>query len=63
MNIIQHHAAESAMALTYAQMGRFAVESGDPAGTNTAEAALKDANGKPRGQPGQEHRADGCQAR
>ena len=28
-------------------MGRFAVESGDPAGTNTAEEALKDANGKP----------------
>ena len=33
--------------LTYAQMGRFAVESGDPAGTNSADAALKDANGKP----------------
>jgi hypothetical protein len=46
-NIIQHHAATSANGLTYAQMGRFAVESGDPAGTNTADAALKDANGKP----------------
>jgi hypothetical protein len=46
-DIIQHHAADSGKGLTYAQMGRFAVESGDPAGTNNAEAALKDANGKP----------------
>jgi hypothetical protein len=46
-NIIQHHAAESANGLTYAQMGRFAVESGDPAGTNNADEALKDASGKP----------------
>jgi hypothetical protein len=30
-NIIQHHAADSGNGLTYAQMGRFAVESGDPA--------------------------------
>jgi hypothetical protein len=28
-------------------MGRFAVESGDPAGTNNADEALKDASGKP----------------
>jgi hypothetical protein len=46
-NIIQHHAADSADGLTYAQMGRFAVESGDPAGTNNADEALKDANDKP----------------
>jgi hypothetical protein len=46
-DIIQHHAADSGNGLTYAQMGRFAVEGGDPAGTNNAEAALKDANGKP----------------
>jgi hypothetical protein len=46
-NIIQHHAAEGSNGLTYAQMGRFAVESGDPAGTNSADEALKDANGKP----------------
>jgi hypothetical protein len=46
-NIIQHHAAESGKGLTYAQMGRFAVESGDPAGTNNADEALKDTNGKP----------------
>ncbi len=46
-DIIQHHAAASANGLTYAQMGRFAVASGDPAGTNTAADALKDATGKP----------------
>jgi hypothetical protein len=46
-DIIQHHAADSSKGLTYAQMGRFALESGDPAGTNTADEALKDANGKP----------------
>ncbi|MBX0326567.1 hypothetical protein K2Z83_02515 [Oscillochloris sp. ZM17-4] len=45
--IIQHHAAASGNGLTYAQMGRFAVEGGDPAGTNSADAALKDANGAP----------------
>lgn len=46
-DIIQHHAADSSNGLTYAQMGRFAVEGGDPAGTNEAAKALKDANGKP----------------
>lgn len=46
-DVIQHHAADSSKGLTYAQMGRFAVESGDPAGTNNPEAALKDPNGKP----------------
>src|ERR1044071_7557158 len=46
-NIIQHHAADSSNGLTYAQMGRFAIEGGDPAGTNNADGALKDANGKP----------------
>jgi hypothetical protein len=46
-DIIQHHAFDSSNNLTYAQMGRFAVEGGDPAGTNNAEQALKDANGKP----------------
>lgn len=45
-DIIQHHAAESANGLTYAQMGRFAVESGDPVGTNNTDEALKDASGK-----------------
>jgi hypothetical protein len=46
-DIIQHHAADSSKGLTYAQMGRFAVEGGDPAGTNNADEALKDAKGKP----------------
>jgi hypothetical protein len=46
-DIINHHAADSSKGLTYAQMGRFAVESGDPAGTNNADEALKDGNGKP----------------
>jgi hypothetical protein len=46
-DIIQHHAADSSKGLTYAQMGRFAVESGDPAGTNNTDDALKGENGKP----------------
>jgi hypothetical protein len=46
-NIIQHHAAASSNGLSYAEMGRFAVESGDPAGTSNADAALKDANDNP----------------
>ena len=46
-NIIQHHAADRGNGLTYAQMGRFAVESGDPAGTSNPDEALKDANGDP----------------
>ncbi|MFV9505058.1 MAG: hypothetical protein AB4911_10895 [Oscillochloridaceae bacterium umkhey_bin13] len=46
-DIIQHHAAGSSNGLTYAEMGRFAVESGDPAGTNVADEALKDGNGRP----------------
>ncbi|MFT7585871.1 MAG: hypothetical protein ACI9EW_002299 [Cellvibrionaceae bacterium] len=44
-NIIQHHAADSSNGLSYAQMGRFAVESGDPAGTSNADLALRDGNG------------------
>jgi preprotein translocase subunit Sec61beta len=46
-DIIQHHAAQSSKGLTYAQMGKYAVESGEPAGTNNADEALKDAKGKP----------------
>ena len=45
--IIQHHAAGFANGLTYAEMGRFAVESGDPVGTSNPDEALKDANGNP----------------
>jgi hypothetical protein len=46
-DIIQQHAAKSSGGLSYAQMGRFAVESGDPAGTNSSDAALLDAAGNP----------------
>lgn len=45
--VIQRHAAESGNGRTYAQMGRFAVASGDPAGTSNPDEALKDANGTP----------------
>lgn len=46
-DIIQHHAAESSNGLAYAEMGRFAVESGDPAGTSNPDEALLDTSGKP----------------
>jgi hypothetical protein len=46
-DIINHHALEGSEGLTYSEMGRFAVESGDPAGTNDEAAALTDANGRP----------------
>jgi hypothetical protein len=45
--IIQEHAAARSNGLSYAEMGRFAVESGDPAGTSNADEALKDTNGNP----------------
>lgn len=46
-NIIQHHAASSSNGLSYAEMGRFAVPSGDPAGTSNVEEALLDEVGNP----------------
>jgi hypothetical protein len=46
-DIIQHHAASSGNGLTYAQMGRFAVPSGDPAGTSNPDEALLDDAGNP----------------
>lgn len=46
-DIIQHHAAARTNELSYAEMGRFAVESGDPAGTSNPDMALKDENGNP----------------
>ena len=45
--IIQEHADARTNGLSYAEMGRFAVESGDPAGTSNPEMALLDANGNP----------------
>jgi hypothetical protein len=49
--IIGHHAEESTDGLTYSEMGRFMVDSGDPAGTNDAELAVKGADGKPVANP------------
>lgn len=46
-DIIQHHAGARSNGLSYAEMGRFAVENGDPAGTSNADEALKDTNGSP----------------
>ncbi len=45
--IIQEHADNRTDGLSYAEMGRFAVESGDPAGTSNPEMALLDTNGNP----------------
>jgi hypothetical protein len=41
------HALEASHGLVYAQMGRFAVPSGDPTGTSDEAKALKDASGQP----------------
>jgi len=41
------HALEASGGLTYAEMGRFATEDGDPKGTSDAEQAAKDDNGQP----------------
>jgi hypothetical protein len=46
-DIIRHHQMTASNGLTYAEMGRFATPDGDPKGTNVAEQAAKDANGKP----------------
>ena len=46
-DIIDKHALTSTNGLTYSEMGRFAVASGDPAGTNNPEEAVKGADGKP----------------
>lgn len=46
-DIIRFHQLERTGGLTYAQMGRFATEDGNPKGTNVADEAKKDANGNP----------------
>ncbi len=46
-DIIESHAARITGGLTYAEMGRFAVEGGDPAGTSNPEEALLDDSGNP----------------
>jgi hypothetical protein len=50
-DIIGRHAEESTGGLTYAQMGRFMVASGDPAGTNNEAEAVVGADGKPVANP------------
>lgn len=46
-DIIQQHAARITGGLTYAEMGRFEVPSGDPAGTSNPEEALVNDAGNP----------------
>lgn len=46
-DIIQHHAASSSGGLSYAEMGRFALPDGDPAGTSNADEALLTDAGTP----------------
>ncbi len=45
--VIQRHAGNYTGGLTYAEMGRFAVEDGSPAGTSNRDEALLDENGNP----------------
>jgi hypothetical protein len=49
--IINAHALESSGGLTYAEMGRFATEDGDPAGTSDPEEAATGPNGDPLPNP------------
>lgn len=49
--IINAHALESTGGLTYAELGRFATEDGDPAGTSDEEEAAKGPNGQPLPNP------------
>ncbi len=46
-DIIDEHADARSNGLSYAEMGRFAVASGDPVGTSNPDEALKDENGNP----------------
>jgi hypothetical protein len=46
-DIIREHQLASTGGLTYAEMGRFALPDGDPKGTNDAEEAATDENGRP----------------
>ena len=50
-NIIREHSLNYSGGLSYAEMGRFATESGDPAGTSNRDEALLDANGAPVANP------------
>ena len=50
-DIMREHTLKSSGGLTYAEMGRYRVADGNPAGTNDAALAAKDANGKPVSNP------------
>ncbi len=50
-NIMREHTLKSSGGLTYAEMGKYRVADGAPAGTNDAALAVKDANGKPLSNP------------
>ena len=50
-DIIDHHATESTGGLTYSEMGRYMVETGDPAGTNDEAEAVVGADGRPVANP------------
>ena len=50
-NVINAHALEAAGGLTYSEMGRFATEDGDPAGTNDPDEAVEGPNGGPLPNP------------
>jgi hypothetical protein len=49
--VINAHALEASGGLTYAEMGRFATEDGDPAGTNDPEQAATGPNDQPLPNP------------
>lgn len=49
--IINAHALEATGGLTYSEMGRFATENGEPAGTNDPEQAATGPNGQPLPNP------------
>jgi len=50
-NVMREHTLASSGGLTYAEMGKYRVADGSPKGTNDAELAVKDANGKPLSNP------------
>ena len=50
-DVMRKHTLESSKGLTYAQMGRYKIASGAPAGTNDVKLAVKDANGNPVSNP------------
>jgi hypothetical protein len=49
--IIDKHQRESTEGLTYSEMGRFATEDGNPAGTNVEDEAAKGPDGRPMANP------------